>query len=200
MLKPTPTARMTPPTPAHWPPGLPQHLDGPHEGEECDILLQRDQIVHAGGDDAALELGRDVASVAVGGDDDLGGFEVASGGFHQPALVLAGDLLHAGMAADGNAAGAHTVNQPLHIERGMKLAGAFHDHAAIVEVAGHFLVQAFARQHVGAGLGAFVEAGDLLGLAVVVLGRPGADKAAGAAPEAVDAFLRDQVLDGGEGV
>ena len=104
------------------------------------------------------------------------------------------------LGADRNTAPAAGLEQPLVIERRVQFAGPLDDHAAEIIVAGDFFALPLARHHVGAGLRGRIEHGEPARLRVEMLLCPGADKAAGLFPEAVDLFLLDQPVDQAKGV
>src|SRR5215468_4827351 len=80
----------------------------------------------------------------------------------------------------------------------MELAGALHDHAAVVVVGGDSLALALARDHVGAEAGVFVVGADLGRLFGIVPRRQRATEATAHAPVTFDALARDHRLDLGE--
>ena len=99
------------------------------------------------------------------------------------------------LGADRDTAPAAGLEQPLVIERRVQFAGPLDDHAAEIIVAGDFFALALARHHVRARLRRRIEYGEPARLRVEMFLCPGADKAAGLFPEAIDLFLLDQPVD-----
>ena len=150
--------------------------------------------------DAALQVRGEIAGIAVGGDHDVAGEDFAAFGLDPPGSAGLADGADSGLGAHRYAAAPAGVEQAFVIEGRMQFSRALDDHAAEIIVAGDFPALLLARHHIGARLRRGVEQRQTVGLRGEVLPRPGADKAAGLFPKAIDIFLGDQAVNEAEGV
>src|SRR4029077_5551694 len=133
--------------------------------------------------------------IAIRRDHHIAGGNRSAVGLDMPSGAAPADARRRSTGADGNTASAAGLEQPLVIERRVQFAGPLDDHAAEIIVAGDFCALPLARHHVRAGLRRRIEYGEPPRLRVEMLPCPGADKAAGLFPEAIDFFLLDQPVD-----